>query len=269
MKAVLYDVEGKEKGEVVLPVQFSEVVRPDVIRRAFHAQFTNRLQPHGTKEGAGMSYASELSKRRRSYKTVYGHGRSRTPRKTLMRRGMNFQLVGATAPNTVGGRAAHPPLVVKRIVEKINNKERRLAIRSSLAASANKELVMRKHCVDGLKSLPIIVTNDFEGFSKTKSVVNVLNNLGLSKELERVKKRKIRAGKGKMRGRKYKSKRGPLIVTSKYCSLSKSAKNIPGVDVVSVKRLNVMDLSPGAKPGRLLVMTEGALKTLKEEELFV
>ncbi len=100
--------------------------------------------------------------------------------------------------------------------------------------------------------------------------MKLLEKIGLREELERTKKVKIRAGKGKRRGRKYKKKKGPLIVVSdKDKNIIKSARNIPGVDVVPVKDLSILHLAPGGKPGRLTVWTVSALKKLEEEKLFI
>jgi large subunit ribosomal protein L4e len=42
-----------------------------------------------------------------------------------------------------------------------------------------------------------------------------------------------------------------------------AARNLPGVDVVLVKDLNVELLAPGAKPGRLTVFTKSAIEYLE------
>ncbi len=94
----------------------------------------------------------------------------------------------------------------------------------------------------------------------------MLKKLGMEKELERIKERKIRAGKGKMRGRKYKKRVGPLFVVSKRCDLMKSARNLG--DVILVKDLNAEALAPGTQPGRLTLWTESAIKEL-EKGLFL
>ncbi|MCX6815715.1 MAG: 50S ribosomal protein L4, partial [Candidatus Aenigmarchaeota archaeon] len=83
--------------------------------------------------------------------------------------------------------------------------------------------------------------------------------------LDRCNERKIRAGKGKMRGRKYKEKRGPLIIVSKNNPIIKAARNISGVDAVSVQNLNAELLAPGAKPGRLVVTTKSALDAMQKK----
>ena len=109
MKLKIISTENKAIGEVNLPSQFNEPVRPDLIKRAVHALQANRRQPYGASEEAGKRHSAYLSKRRRKYRGTYGIGQSRTPRKVMTRRGTQFFYVGAFAPQTVGGRRAHPP----------------------------------------------------------------------------------------------------------------------------------------------------------------
>jgi large subunit ribosomal protein L4e len=211
-----------------------------------------------------------MSKRRHEYKSSYGSGRSRTPRKVMSRKGSHFNHMGAQVPQTVGGRVAHPPRIEKIWFEKINDKERRKALRSAIGATAIKEIVLsRGHKAENIKELPIIIENKVEELKKTKEVLELLVKIGLGHELERIRERKIRAGKGKMRGRKYKTKTGPLFIVSKKCKLLESAKNIVGVDAVDVRKLNAELLAPGTQPGRLTIWSEAALKELEEKKLFM
>jgi len=145
----------------------------------------------------------------------------------------------------------------------VNKKEKTLALHSALAAAASRDLVKKRgHRFD--KEVPIIITDDFESVSKAKDVKKILLALGLEKELERCAERKIRAGKGKMRGRAYKKRKGPLIIASKDCALLKAANNIPGVDAAPVGMLNAELLAPGAHPGRLVIITNAAIEKLDE-----
>jgi large subunit ribosomal protein L4e len=267
MKANVKSISGTKKSEITLPSQFKESIRPDVIKRAFHAQESHKLQPYGTKPRAGLDYSADLSKRRRKYRGTYGAGRSRSPRKVMWNRGSQFGYEGAVAPFTKGGRRAHPPKVEKKIYELINKKERRLAIRSALSATIIKGLVERKHVIEKV-DVPLIIESKAEKMDKSKQVFEMLLKLGLESEMERVKEKSIRAGRGKRRGRKYKKKVGPLIVTSNGCALSRAARNLPGVQSVSVKRLNISALAPGSHPGRLTIFTEEAIKLLESEGLF-
>ena len=108
-----------------------------------------------------------------------------------------------------------------------------------------------------------------ESLKKTKEVKNILEKLKLKDELKRVAVKKVRAGRGTMRGRKYNKKKGPLVVVSKACQLGKAARNLPGVEVVRVDSLNVALLAPGTQPGRLTIWSEGAITKLKEAKLFI
>ncbi|MDD5182054.1 MAG: 50S ribosomal protein L4 [Candidatus Nanoarchaeia archaeon] len=266
----ILDLNGTATGKANLPRQFTEEYRPDIIKRAVLALQTHRLQPHSVKIGAGSRHSAYISKRRHEYRTTYGRGAARCPAKTMSHAGAHFNRVGANVPQTRGGREAHPPCINKVIVEKINDKERKKAIRSALAATTIKQIVeARNHQIADIKELPIIIQDSFEKISKTSEVVKVLEALGLSAELERTKEKKVRAGRGKTRGRIYKKKTGPLIVVSKRSELLDSAKNIPGVDVVEVKKLNVELLAPGTQAGRLTVWTHAALKEMEEKKLFM
>ncbi len=260
MKAQVFSIEGQKKGEVNLPQQFEEAIRFDLIKRAVLAQQSNSFQPHGVDPMAGKRQGHPTPKRRKKYKTSYGHGMSRIARKYSWHRGMQFSYVGAFVANAVKGLKAFPPLAEKVITEEINKKERRKAIRSAIAASASIDLVkQRGHRVD---KVPIIVENRMESLKKAKNVQELLNKLGLGKEMERVEEKKVRAGKGKMRGRRYKCKVGPLIVVSKSCDIMKAARNLPGVEVIAVKDLNAEALAPGAHPGRLCIWSDSAVERL-------
>lgn len=266
MKADILNLQGEKTKTIDLPEQFNEEVRPEIIKRAVLSIQSNKRQPHGAKPGAGMRYSSTLPRRRRKYKTSYGHGISRVPRKIMSRRGRNFFWVGATAPNTTGGRRAHPPKAWAIWSQKINTKERRLAIRSALAATCNKELVSQRGHL--FTKVPLIIESDFETVKTTKAAMNILLKLGLAQELERSSTKKIRPGMGKIRGRGYNQKKGLLIVVSGKCALYDSAKNIPGTDVVSVESLNAELLAPGYMPGRLTMFTDKAIERLSKEKLF-
>lgn len=263
----ILDLENNEKGKIKLPKQFEEDVRADLIKRAVLAIMSHKRQPYGASPEAGKRASVKISKRRRNYRGCYGYGISRIPRKILSRRGTRMNWQGAFAPGTVGGRRAHPPKAEKIWWQKINKKERKKAIRSAISATINKELVEKRgHKI--MDNYPFIVDSAIEDIDKTKRIREVLIKLGLKDELERCEKKKIRAGRGKLRGRKYKKKKGPLIVVSKECKLIKSASNIPGIDICTIKNINANLLAPGAIPGRLILWSEGAIESLEKEKLF-
>ena len=269
MKFSMLDLNGNKIKEVELPKQFEEEYRPDLIKRAVISIISGERQPYGSKKEAGMRSSSKLSRRRRKFKGAYGKGISRVPRKTMTRRGTQFFWVGATAPHTVGGRRAHPPKAEKIWKEYINIKERRKAIRSALAASMNKELVItRGHKIKNI--FPIIFDAKIEDVKKTKDIINLLDKVGLNEEMDRISIRRVRSGVGKNRGRKYKNKIGPLfIVSKKDCNLLKSSKNIPGCDAVIVNNLNAKLLSPNTVGIRLCIWSEAALEKINKECLFL
>ncbi len=256
----IYSMKGKAGSPVTLPSQFDTPYRPDIIKRAVLAVQSRRYQPHGVDELAGKKNTAQ------SWQT--GHGRSRTPR--IKGSGTSAANKGGFAPGTVGGRTAHPPEARKVLIERINKRENRLAIRSAIAQTANKERVQtRGHKVDSVLSFPLIVEDKIEKMSVTKDVRDVLTALGLEDDLQRaISGRGVRAGKGKMRGRKMKTPVSILIVVGSDQGIGLSARNLPGVDVAEVHGLNAELLAPGTHPGRLVLWTKSAIERLESEDLF-
>lgn len=260
--------ENKEVGKQKLPSQFSEPIRVDLIKRAVDAIQGNKRQRYGADPRAGKKQATRLSRRRRDYKGAYGKGLSRMPRKTMTRRGTQMMWVGAFAPSTVGGRRAHPPSSEQDFSKRINDKERRKAIRSALAASIDKKMVeARGHKVPA--NYPFVLATDVESVEKTSDFEALLEKVGLASDLERGGKQNVRAGSGKARGRRLKKSKGALIVVSGDCKAIKAARNIPGIDVVEIKNINAELLAPGTHAGRLTIMTKAAVEKLEKEGLFL
>jgi large subunit ribosomal protein L4e len=252
--AKVVDLSGNVVKEITLPPIFTEEYRPDLIKRAVLALQSNRFQPKGSDPLAGRRTSAET--------WGVGRGVSRIPRI----KGGNR---AARAPQAVGGRSPHPPKTGKVLKEKINKKERRKAIRSAIAATMNPEVVRnRGHQFGTEVELPIIVEDSFADLEKTSDVGGVLKSVGVWDDIIRAKERKIRAGRGKMRGRRYKSKKSILIVisgdeeTEAGNRIKKAAKNLPGVDVSRVEELNAELLAPGTHPGRLTIWTESSLSKL-------
>jgi large subunit ribosomal protein L4e len=256
-----FSLQGKTlKERVDLPSHFDTPYRPDIIKRAVLAVQSRRRQPHGVDELAGKRNTAE------SWQT--GHGRSRMPR--IKGSGTGAANKAGFAPGTVGGRVAHPPEARKVLVERINGKENRLAIRSAIAATANERYVKaRGHKVDGVPQLPLIVSDKLESVATTREAHEAFLALGLGDDLERAKNgRGVRAGKGKMRGRKMKTPRSLLVVVGTDSGIGMAARNLPGVDVTEVHALNAELLAPGTHAGRLVVWTRSALERLEKEALF-
>lgn len=266
MKVDIYGMDGKKSKSINLPKQFSEAIRPDLIKKANDVVEANLQQPYGAFPGAGIRAAAEMSRRRKAFKGSYGHGMSRVPRKHSWRRGTQFGYVGAFAPGTVSGRRAHPPKADQDRSKSINKNERRLAIRSAISSTIIPDLVTaRGHRFENLIS---VVDSKIELLNKTKDVESLLLKLNLKEELNRISVRKIRAGRGKMRNRKYRTKKGPLFVVSKNCPLTDAASNMLGIDVCEVRNLNAKLLAPGGQPGRMTIFSEEAIIQMETNKLF-
>jgi large subunit ribosomal protein L4e len=249
IKVKLYSKDGKSSKNVSLPIAFEEEVRLDLIHRAFKAHRANKRQPYGSNPVAGLMHSVEWPGK--------GRGSARTPRM------MNGRF-GAEAPNTPGGRRAHPPKVEKKYSQKVNKKEARKAFRSALACTAMPEYVNgRGHKFDDKLTLPVIVEKKFEDIEKTADVVEALQKLGIYEDIIRSQNgRNIRAGKGTMRNRKYQQPKGPLFVVSDF-KKGKALRNLAGVDVVTPNHITIEHLAPGGQPGRLTIITEKAVKILE------
>ena len=267
MKTDLLGMDGKKQGSVELPEQFNEEYRPDLISRAVLSIQSHNRQPYGSMPEAGKRPSAKTSKRRRNYRTSYGKGISRVPRKIHSRNGLHMNWVGAFVPGVVGGYAAHPPKSWTVWDLKINDKERKKALRSAIAATAIKEVVSARGHYS--KHVPLVADNKMESISKTSDARKLFESLGLNNELERCSVTKVRAGKGKNRGRRHKTKKGVLLVVSGKCKLINAARNLPGVDVVIVSSLNAELLAPGCLPGRITVWSEKAVERLAKERLFM
>jgi len=248
--AEIFDLQGKATGKITLPQVFSTPVRPDVIKRAVLAIQSNRLQPQGRDPMAGKRTSAESR--------GTGMGIARIPR---IKGGSGR---AAFAPSTVGGRQPHPPKAEKKIVKNIPKKEAKLALTSAIAATAQKEVVEKRgHAVEKAVQIPLIIDDAIENLTRAKDVEEVFTSLGIGDDISRVRdSRGVRAGKGKLRGRKMKQAVGPLIVVCDGVNLVTAANNIPGVQVTTVLNLNTELLAPGTHPGRLTVWTNGAIEQL-------
>ena len=255
MNIQIYDLQGNSTKTMELPKIFKTPLRLDVIKRAVLAQQSHGIQPQGRDPMAG--------KRTSAVSMGTGHGTARLPRV----KGSRFPRAqqGAFAPSAVGGRLTHPPRSEKKIYKFINKKERRLAIRSAIAATANKtQISYRGHRIEDVPMFPLVIVDELQDIENASEARNFFKNLGLWPDLERVySSRKIRAGKGKMRGRKRRHSVGPLLVIHQTGDVRKAVGNFLGVDVIKVNYLNSEALAPGTVPGRLTVWTSSAINNLK------
>ncbi len=266
------DVEVSEGQAIQLPEAFTTPVREDLVKLAVASSRANRRQAYGSRAHVGKRRPMSGMKHSVEW---WGKGRgvSRIMRRTGSRR-------GAQNPHTLGGRRAHGPKVERDWSRKLNQKERRFARDSALAATMDLDAVTgRGHRVDeDVKALPIVLGDytevvdgtttsyDIETFNHgaaTRKTKAIFEALGLGGDLQRASNgRKIRAGKGTMRGRVHKTPRSVLLVVARKEGLAQAVRNLPGVDVVAVKDLAAEDLAPGGDVGRLTVFTRSAVEAM-------
>jgi len=247
MEARVLSLKGKVKKKINLPELFLEPYRSDLIKKAAKASQSNRRQAYGPEPTAGIKTSAES----------WGSGRgvAQVPRLK------NSSRV-ARVPQAVGGRKAHPPNPMKVFTEKINRKERQKAMRSAIAATADADRVRaRGHRFSS--ALPLIIENSFEKLATTGEIAAVLVTLDVWQDVERAKLgKRVRPGKGKRRGRRYKNKKSILIIST---NPMQAARNLAGVDVSTVSNLNVELLAPGTHAGRLTIWTESAINALGKD----
>jgi len=259
MKVNVLSIQGKPKGKIDLPDVFNEKFRPDLIKRTVLALQSQRRQPYGTDPLAGSRSSAHFHGKRRLRHTMQMRDIARTPRIHTGPPHLYFR--SRKVPQAVKGRRAHPPKVEKVWSQKINKKEKKLALNSAIAATANKDIVSERHKVK-LVDLPLVIEDAVQSINKTKDVERLLSSLKLDDELKRIKVRKVRAGKGKMRGRKYRTKKGPLIVVNEDKGIGKACKNVPGIDVSLARNVSVEDLAPGTLAGRLTIWSKSSIDKL-------
>ena len=266
-----YEVSAKDGSKVELPESFSSDIREDLVKNAVQSSRANRRQPYGHRIHDGK----RAHKWNETFRRMVGQ-RARSFR--IMRK--TGQRTAAQNPHTRGGRRAHGPLVEKDWSMKFNTKQKRIARDSAIAATCSAEIVAsRGHRFDESLRFPIIIdkytevkdgeadAHDPESIPlahATRKFVAMMQGLGLGDDLNRAKNgRSIRAGKGKMRGRRRRTPKSVLLVVSQTGALSKAARNVPGVDVVAARDLCAEDLAPGGDIGRLTVWTKRAIEEMR------
>ncbi|EED17860.1 60S ribosomal protein L4, putative [Talaromyces stipitatus ATCC 10500] len=255
--------EGKPSGAThPLPTVFSSPIRPDIVQKVHTGIAKNKRQPYAVSEKAGEQTSAES----------WGTGRAvaRIPRVS----GGGTHRAGQAAFGNMcrSGRMFAPTKVWRKWHQKVNQGQRRFATASALAASSVPSLLFaRGHRVANVPEVPLVVeSKTFENaaVAKTKAAVALLKAVGAGPDLVKVQKsRKSRAGKGKMRGRRFRQRRGPLVVYNPETDgkeLVKAFRNIPGVETSSVYALNLLQLAPGGHLGRFIVWTSSAFAALDE-----
>jgi large subunit ribosomal protein L4e len=246
----LLGLDGKQQSTVTLPLAFSQPFRPDLIARAVVAAQSHRRQPYGTSPTGGNRHSVEWSGK--------GRGVARTPR-------LMDSMRGAQAPNTVGGRPAHPPRVDRIWSKKINRKERQLAFVSALAATREPKLAeSRGHVVPHGLHLPVVLADPVEEIRTVTEAREILVHLKLWSDIERARSgTHLRAsGRARRRGRVRRTPRSLLVVTSGP-GKALGFRNLAGVEVVPAQRLATEDLAPGGDAGRLTLFSHAAVESLR------
>ena len=251
----VYSISGKVSKQMDVPQVFDTPYRPDVIKRAVVATASNKRQPYGPAPDAGIKHSV----------STWGKGRG-TARVQRIKAGRK----ATESPNNVSGRRAHPPVPERIWDRKVNKKERVLARFSAVAATGDADVVRtRGHQFEDNVSFPIIVEDKIQEIASTAEISEVLEKIGLGYDLDRAKfGRKIRAGKGKMRNRRYRTPVSILLVVADdEQALFLGASNLPGVEVAAVNALNATLLAPGGDAGRLTVFSESAIAKMGEWSL--
>lgn len=250
-----------EKGEasdqnVTLPAVFRAPIRPDIVNFVHFEMLKNTRQPYAVSKKAGHQTSAES----------WGTGRAvaRIPR--VRGGGTHRSGQGAFGNMCRGGRMFAPTKTWRRWHRRINVNQKRYAICSAIAASGIPSIVMSKgHRIEQIPEVPLVLSDKVEEYKKTKEAMGLLKRLKAWTDIEKVKNsRRFRAGKGKMRNRRRIQRRGPMIIYNQDNGICQAFRNIPGVTLLNVSRLNLLKLAPGGHVGRFCVWTESAFKKLDQ-----
>jgi len=247
----------KSVSSVVLPAVFTSPIRPDIIHDVHTNMNKNKRQPYAVSKFAGHQTSAES----------WGTGRAvaRIPR--VPGGGTHRSGQAAFGNMCRGGRMFAPTKTWRKWNRKSNLNLRRYATASALAASAIPSLVMaRGHKIEKIAEVPLVIDNKIiDSLDKTSKAVALLKTIGAYDDVEKAKGSKTaRPGKGKMRNRRYVSRLGPLIVYNEKGTINRAFRNLPGVELVNVHRLNLLRLAPGGHLGRFVIWTKDAFEQLDQ-----
>lgn len=260
-KINVYNLDGKKKGFVDKPKIFDVKARIDLIQMANSISQSKNKQIQGRDKRAGLRNTAE------GWGT--GHGVSRAPR--IKGSGFITARHAGRIPFAKGGRRTHPIKVERKNKKKINKRSNKLSIISAISASGDESWVKKGGFImKKIPEIPLVVDDKIQTIKKTSNIYSILCKLGLQEDLINIKKHtKIRAGKGKLRSRKYKKKKGILIVIKDDFGIIKASRNIPGTDVVKVENLSINALAPGGSSGRLILWAQSAINELHNYEVVI
>ena len=252
----VFSLEGAKSGETQLPDVFTAPMRPDIVQFVHTHMNKNNRQAYSVSPWAGKQVSA----------ASWGTGRAvaRIPR--VGGGGTSRSGQGAFGNMCRGGRMFAPTKTWRKWHRKINLSQRRYAVASALAASAVPALVMaRGHKIDDVPEIPLVMDTSIESAKKTSAAKDILASVGALADVEKsADSKKIRAGKGKARNRRYTLRRGPLVVYKENDGVEQAFRNLPGVELCCVDRLNLLQLAPGGHMGRFCIWSQSALDALNE-----
>jgi large subunit ribosomal protein L4e len=245
---------GDSTGEAAMPSVFSAPIRSDVVNFVHTNMAKNKRQAYAVMFQSGHLCSAES----------WGTGRAvaRIPR--CQGGGTSRSGQGAFGNMCRGGRMFGQTKQWRRWNRKVSRGQRRYATCSAIAASAIPALVMaRGHSVDEVPEFPLVV-DGANGIQQTKKAVAALSAVGADADADKARNsKKLRAGKGKMRNRRYVMRRGPLIVYKEDNGITKAFRNLPGIEMCNVESLNLLQLAPGGHLGRFVIWTKDAFAALE------
>lgn len=250
----VFSVFGEKKSTTPLPAVFTAPIRPDIVQFVHTNMAKNKRQAHAVSIYAGKSVSA----------SSWGTGRAvaRIPR--VGGGGTSRSGQGAFGNMCRGGRMFAPTKTWRKWHRKINTTQKRYAVASALAASAVPALVMaRGHRIDEVPEIPLVLENELESTKLTSRAVDVLAAVGAYPDVEKaIDSKQIRAGKGKLRNRRYTLRRGPLIIYADNSDVQRAFRNLPGVELCCVDSLNLLQLAPGGHMGRFCIWSQAAIEKL-------
>ncbi|KAJ2778990.1 60S ribosomal protein L4B [Coemansia javaensis] len=253
----VYGLDGSKLAATVpLPSVFTAPIRPDLVQFVHKNMAKNHRQPYAVKQQAGEETSAES----------WGTGRAvaRIPR--VGGGGTRRSGQAAFGNMTRGGRMFAPNKVWRKWHIRTNSNQKRYATASAVAATGVTSLVSgRGHRIAKIQEVPLVVSAEAESLNKTKEAVALLKALSAYADVEKVSNtRSTRAGRGKMRNRRHRQRRGPLVVYAKDNGISHAFRNLPGVELADVTRLNLLQLAPGGHLGRFVIWTQPAFEALNK-----
>jgi large subunit ribosomal protein L4e len=250
----VFSLTGEKTSTTPLAAVFSAPIRPDIVQFVHTNMAMNNRQAYAVAIRAGKQCSA----------SSWGTGRAvaRIPR--VGGGGTSRSGQGAFGNMCRGGRMFAPTKTWRKWNRKINSTQKRYAVASALAASAVPALVMaRGHKVDDVPEIPLVLDTALESTKKTSAAKDILASVGALADVEKAADSKqIRSGKGKMRNRRYTLRRGPLIVYKENDGVEQAFRNLAGVELCNVDRLNLLQLAPGGHMGRFCIWSQAAVDEL-------